>query len=63
MGAEAHGIHITTEALPGHALRDTSTYKVWVSALLSCCIVFETHSLCDTHHKGLIITDGLICVW
>ena len=57
MGAEAHGIHITTEALPGHALRDTSAYKVWVSALLSCCKVFGTHSLSNTHHKGLIITD------
>ena len=57
MGAEAHGIHITTEALPGHALRDTSAYKVQVSALLSCCIVFGTHSLSDTHHKGLATTD------
>ena len=62
MGAEAHGMHITTEALPGHALRDTSAYKVRVSALLSCCIVFGTHSLSDTHHKGLIATDGLIGV-
>ena len=62
MGAEARWIHITTEALPGHALRDTSAYKVWLSALLSCCIVFGTHSLSDTHHKGLIVTDELICV-
>jgi len=57
MRAEAHGINITTGALPGHALRDSSAYKVWVSALLSCCIVFGTHSHSDAHHKGLIITD------
>ena len=63
MRAEAHGIHITTEALPGHALRDTSAYIQGVGfSIAELLYSVWTHSLSDTHHKGLIATDGLIGV-
>ena len=40
---------------------DTSACEVWLSALLSY-IVFGIHSLHDTPHKVVIVTDWCLCV-